>query len=260
MKKVVEIVDLKKSFGEKKVLKGVSLCIKQGMVYGLLGPNGAGKTTIIKIICGVYRPTFGTAFVAGIDVSKKPEQVRMKLGYMSQKFTLYEDLTVNENISFYSNIYGLNKALRRKRVEELTKLVELVDRGEQIVKFLSGGWKQRLALVCALLHSPPILILDEPTAGVDPMSRKLFWKIIRKLSQDGLSVLVTTHYMDEAEMCDEVGIIYDGLLVAEGSPERLMKTYNLRTLAGVFEKSIIDYDEKQAQAIKQESIKKRGRK
>jgi ABC-2 type transport system ATP-binding protein len=208
---IVEIENLVKRFGETMPVKGVSFSVQKGSVYGLLGPNGAGKSTIIKILCGVYHPTSGTVKVAGIDVDLKPEKVRRKIGYMSQKFTLYEDLTVRENLSFYADIYGLKGNEKKQRITELMALTNLTDRTEYIVRTLSGGWKQRLALVCALLHNPPLLILDEPTAGVDPVSRKTFWDIIQDLSSQGLSVLVTTHYMDEAELCDVVSIIYDGL-------------------------------------------------
>ena len=247
MEKVVEVKGLVKSFARREVLQGVSFYIGKGSVYGLLGPNGAGKTTIIKIMCGVYRATKGTVTIAGMDVSRNMEKVRAKIGYMSQKFTLYEDLTVNENLAFYSNIYGLKGERKKQRIKELTELVSLVDRGDQIVRTLSGGWKQRLALVCALLHSPPILILDEPTAGVDPVSRKTFWRIINELAKQGLSVLVTTHYMDEAEFCSKVSIIHDGKLIIEGTPTNLRKQTGLRTLGEVFDKSITEYEHKKEQ-------------
>jgi len=238
--KVVRVENLIKVFAHREVLKGVSFNIGRGSIYGLLGPNGAGKTTIIKIICGVYKATDGDVIVAKLDVSTQVEEVRRIIGYMSQKFTLYQDLTVDENLAFYADIYGLSGTNRKKRVQELCELVSLTDRGEDIVKNLSGGWKQRLALVCALLHSPPILILDEPTAGVDPISRKMFWEIIRQLATQGLSVLVTTHYMDEAEFCDIISIIYDGNLIIEGPPKELIKEAGVRTLGEIFEKSIGD--------------------
>lgn len=257
MDKVVVVDNLVKIFSRKEVLRGVSFNIRQGSIYGLLGPNGAGKTTIIKIMCGVYKPTKGSVYVSGMDVSKNMEKIRSRIGYMSQKFTLYEDLTVDENISFYANIYGLKSDVKKKRIDELTNLVSLTDRGESIVRTLSGGWKQRLALVCALLHSPPILILDEPTAGVDPVSRKTFWNIIRQLSKQGLSVLVTTHYMDEAEFCDKVSIIYDGKLIIEGSPLALIQKMGLRTLGEVFDKSITDYEAENTRMLKQKKAVKK---
>ena len=263
MKIVVDVRDLVKKFAKREVLRGVSFNIGRGTIYGLLGPNGAGKTTIIKILCGVYKPTSGLVTIDGLNIQKHVEKVRKKIGYMSQKFTLYEDLSVDENIRFYANIYGLPKDKKKARIEELTKLVGLTARGEDIVRTLSGGWKQRLALVCALLHSPPILILDEPTAGVDPVARKMFWNIIRQLARDGLAVLVTTHYMDEAEFCDKVSIIYDGKLIIEGTPKALRERTRLRTLGEVFEKCVAEYQDKEEQSRKlrkqvKASPKKRG--
>jgi len=257
---VVEVKDLVKRFNKRPVLRGVSFTISRGSIYGLLGPNGAGKTTIIKIICGVYKASEGSVIVDGLNLSKHVEKVRKKIGYMSQKFTLYEDLSVDENIRFYANIYGLKKDTKAKRIETLTTLVGLTVRGEDIVKTLSGGWKQRLALVCALLHEPPILILDEPTAGVDPVSRKMFWNIIRQLAREGLAVLVTTHYMDEAEFCDKISIIYDGKLIIEGTPKTLREKTGLRTLGEVFEESVSAYQDRETKTreAKQKTKTKRG--
>jgi ABC-2 type transport system ATP-binding protein len=249
--KIIEIENLVKKFGAKTTLAGVSFSVDKGKVYGLLGPNGAGKSTIIKILCGVYSATSGCCRVAGIDVSRELEKVRTKIGYMSQKFTLYQDLTVRENITFYADIYGLAAAKKRARVQELMELTELTDRTNSIVSVLSGGWKQRLALVCALLHSPPLLILDEPTAGVDPVSRKMFWTIIKELADKGLTILVTTHYMDEAEMCDEVSIIYEGTLIMEGEPKQLMQKMKARTLAEVFDKSVTECENEKERARKE---------
>ena len=193
------------------------------------------------MIIGVLAPTSGTAFIDGIDVIKNPELIKKEIGYMSQKFSLYEDLTVIENLNFYASIYGINRNHKKDRIKQLIEMANLTGKEKTLVKYLSGGWKQRLALSCSLIHKPKILILDEPTAGVDPVSRRIFWKIIFELVNQNISVIVTTHYMDEAEICDEVAFIFDGKILAKDSPSNLIKKENVNTLEDVF----IKYVEKQ---------------
>jgi len=217
----VEIKDLVKRFGDLTAVKNISLQVREGEVFGFLGPNGSGKTTTIRMLCGLLIPTSGWGRVGGFDILKEAEKVKEHIGYMSQKFSLYQDLTVEENIDFYSGIYRVAKQTKRDRKEWVLKMAGLADKRDQLTSELAGGWKQRLALGCALLHDPKILFLDEPTAGVDPSSRRDFWDLIYQLSQEGTTVFVTTHYMDEAEHCDRIGLISQGELVALGSPQYL---------------------------------------
>jgi ABC-2 type transport system ATP-binding protein len=190
----IETVGLRKVFGHLVAVEGLDLRLERGEVFGLLGPNGSGKTTTIRMLCGLMRPTSGTAMVAGLDVARDPEGVRRRIGYMSQRFGLYDDLTVSENLRFYSSVYGLEPVERRRRAAELLTGLGLAPRADQLAGTLSGGWKQRLALACATAHHPEILFLDEPTAGVDPASRRLLWDWINRLAQAGTTILVTTHY------------------------------------------------------------------
>jgi ABC-2 type transport system ATP-binding protein len=187
----------------------------------LLGPNGAGKTTTIRILCGIMLPTSGSAKVLGIDVTQNPNEVKKRIGYMSQKFSLYNDLTPVENIMFYASIYGVSKRERANRVRELIQMADLTGHENQLTRSLSGAWRQRLALACAIVHRPAMIFLDEATAGVDPVSRREFWDLIYNLASEGVSVLATTHYMDEAEYCNTIGMMYQGQLVALASPETL---------------------------------------
>jgi len=217
----VEIKDLVKRFGDLTAVKNISLQVREGEVFGFLGPNGSGKTTTIRMLCGLLIPTSGWGRVGGFDILKEAEKVKEHIGYMSQKFSLYQDLTVEENIDFYSGIYRVAKQTKRDRKEWVLKMAGLAQKRDQLTSELAGGWKQRLALGCALLHDPKILFLDEPTAGVDPSSRRDFWDLIYQLSQEGTTVFVTTHYMDEAEHCDRIGLISQGELVALGSPQYL---------------------------------------
>jgi ABC-2 type transport system ATP-binding protein len=199
----------------------VNLEVHEGEIFGLLGPNGAGKTTIVRMLCGLLTPSDGTATVVGYDVSSQPEQVKKNIGYMSQRFCLYEDLTVSENLDFFARVYGLRKGYAKKRAAEVLEIVQLTEMQKRLAGTLSGGLKQRLALACALVHSPKLIVLDEPTAGVDPPLRRAFWIYFRQLNSQGVSILVNTHYMDEAAQCDRLGILRRGNLDAVGSPTEL---------------------------------------
>jgi ABC-2 type transport system ATP-binding protein len=212
---------LVKRFGSFTAVDNVSFRIARGEVVGFLGPNGAGKSTTIRMLCGLLRPSAGRAIVAGIDVARDPERVRQNIGYMSQKFSLYGDLTVAENLRFFGGIYRVPRALLAERIRFAVEMAGLAGREDALVTTLAGGWKQRLALGCAILHRPPILFLDEPTSGVDPESRRRFWELIHTMAGDGVSVLVSTHYMDEAEYCYRVALIDRGRLIALASPATL---------------------------------------
>jgi ABC-2 type transport system ATP-binding protein len=216
--------DLVKRFGSFVAVDRVSFRVSRGEVLGFLGPNGAGKSTIIRILCGLLRPSAGLALVAGIDVAREPERVREHIGYMSQKFSLYRDLSVEENLRFFGGIYRVPKKELPERMRFAIDMAGLGGREKALVSTLAGGWQQRLALGCAVLHRPPILFLDEPTSGVEPSSRRRFWDLIHALAADGVSVLVSTHYMDEAEYCHRAALINQGRLIAIGSPDELQHT------------------------------------
>ncbi|HNT55907.1 MAG TPA: ABC transporter ATP-binding protein, partial [Anaerolineaceae bacterium] len=217
----IEIRHLTRTFGDFAAIRDVSFTIPQGEIFGLLGPNGAGKTTTIRILCGILLPSSGSAAVLGFDVAHKPDEVKSRIGYMSQKFSLYNDLTPVENINFYAAIYGVPPRERRQRTAELLRMADLVGHETQLTRNLSGAWRQRLALACAIVHRPQMLFLDEATAGVDPVSRREFWDLIYRLAGEGVSVLATTHYMDEADYCNTIGMMYQGELIALASPEAL---------------------------------------
>jgi ABC-2 type transport system ATP-binding protein len=217
----VHIENLTKRFGDFVAVDSISVDIKRGEIFGFLGPNGAGKSTTIRILCGLLPPTSGNATVAGFDVSTQPEEIKRHIGYMSQKFSLYDDLTVEENIEFFGGVYGLSPEALPARRDYVLKMAVLEDKRGAMTRLLSGGWKQRLALGCAILHEPPILFLDEPTSGVDPIARRNFWELIHQLSSSGHTIFVTTHYMDEAEYCHRVALMYAGRIVALGSPAEL---------------------------------------
>ena len=217
----VAVRDLTKRFGSFVAVDRVSFEVPRGEIFGFLGPNGAGKSTTIRMLCGILAPTEGTGTVAGLDVRTAAERIKAHIGYMSQRFSLYEDLTVEENIDFYSGIYRIPKEEKPARKEWVLQMAGLVEHRRSLTKILSGGWKQRLALGCAILHRPPIIFLDEPTSGVDPISRRQFWELIYEMAGRGVTVFVTTHYMDEAEYCDRLGLIYRGQLIAVGTPQVL---------------------------------------
>lgn len=229
-----ETEGLTKKFRDHLAVNNVSFHINTGEIFGFLGPNGSGKSTTIRMLCGILTPTSGTGRVLGYDIYTESEEIKQHIGYMSQKFSLYEELTVNENLEFYAGIYGLKKDQTAKRKKEIIELASLEGRENFQARMLSGGWKQRLALGCALIHQPPLLFLDEPTAGVDPVSRRIFWEIIRYLAQKGVTVFVTTHYMDEAELCDTIGFIHNGNLAAFGAPVKLKEQYGYDSLEDVF--------------------------
>jgi len=219
--KSVEVHQLTRRFGNFVAVDQVSFEIPRGEIFGLLGPNGAGKTTTIRMLCGILKPTAGGARVLGFDVAQQPEMVKQRIGYMSQKFSLYNDLTVEENLSFYANLYGISKAMVKPRISELIDMAGLRGHERQLASNLSGAWRQRLALACAIVHQPPMLFLDEPTAGVDPVSRREFWEMIYTMAGKGVSVLATTHYMDEAEFCNVIGMMYRSRLIALNDPDSL---------------------------------------
>ncbi len=221
MNLAIDCRGLVKRFGSYTAVEGVTFQLPPAMIMGFVGPNGAGKTTTIRMLCGVLVPTEGQATVLGFDVKTQPEEIKQRIGYMSQKFSLYEDLTVAENLEFYAGVYSLRKETARIRKEGVIERIGLADRTTQLVSSLSGGWKQRVALACSLLHNPQLLILDEPTAGVDPVSRRIFWDLIRQLVREGMTILVSTHYMDEAATCDYLGFIFYGHLIAFGPPNEM---------------------------------------
>jgi len=217
----VRIDSLTKRFGDFVAVDNVTIDVAPGEIFGFLGPNGAGKSTTIRILCGLLVPTSGSATVAGFDVATQSEEIRKNIGYMSQKFSLYDDLSVDENIEFFGGIYGVAPDKFEQRREHVLQMAGLTEKRKMMTGLLSGGWKQRLALGCAILHEPPVLFLDEPTSGVDPMARRDFWDLIYQLSEDGHTVFVTTHYMDEAEYCNRIALMGGGKVIALGSPAEL---------------------------------------
>ena len=221
----VSLRELTKRFGDFTAVNRVTLDVGRGEIFGFLGPNGAGKSTTIRMLCGILPPSSGSGTVAGFDIATQSEQIKNHIGYMSQKFSLYGELTVEENIDFYSGIYRIPLEKRRERKEWVIEMAGLSEQRHVHSSALSGGWKQRLALGCAILHEPPILFLDEPTSGVDPISRRSFWELIYHLAGDGVTIFVTTHYMEEAECCDRLGFIFGGELIALGSPAQLKQDF-----------------------------------
>jgi ABC-2 type transport system ATP-binding protein len=228
----VEVEDLVKAFGDFVAVDHICFQVKKGEIFGFLGPNGSGKSTTIRMLCGLLMPTSGRGRVEAYDIIKEPEKIKQVIGYMSQKFSLYEDLTVMENLHFFGGIYGLSGSLQREREKQALTMAGLIELRDRMTRTLAVGWKQRLALGCAILHEPSILFLDEPTSGVDPISRRNFWSLIQQMGEKGVTTFVTTHYMDEAEYCDRLALIYQGKIIALGTPSDL----KLETLSrGVME-------------------------
>ena len=223
----IEVHDLTKRFGKFTAVDRVSFSVKQGEVFGFLGANGAGKSTTIRMLCGLLQQTSGSAKVAGFDISTQTEDLKRHIGYMSQRFSLYDDITVEQNIRFFGGVYGMEKERLQARMAWVLQMADLKGREDSLTKTLSGGWKQRLALGCAILHEPRIVFLDEPTGGVDPISRRNFWELINRLSDEGVTVLVTTHFLDEAEYCNTIILMNAGRLIAQGSPLAL-KTEHIK--------------------------------
>jgi len=217
----IEVSNLRRKFGDFTAVDQVSFEVKRGEIFGLLGPNGSGKTTTIRMITGLLEPSAGNAYILGYDMKETSDEAQCRMGYMSQKFSLFSDLTVEENINFYAGLYGLSLSTREERKKWVLDMAGLRGKEKSMPRELSGGWKQRLALGCAVLHDPEVIFLDEPTSGVDPLSRRTFWEFIQELAADGRTIFVTTHYMDEAEHCHRLGLLYQGELIALGSPLQL---------------------------------------
>jgi len=221
----IEVHDLTKRFGRFTAVDQLRFTVKRGEIFGFLGANGAGKSTTIRMLCGLLQATSGSAIVGGYDIAMQTDMVKQNIGYMSQRFSLYDDLTVEQNIRFFGGVYGLSETRLKERMTWVLAMADLQGREDRMTKTLSGGWKQRLALGCAILHEPPIIFLDEPTGGVDPISRRNFWELINRLSGEGITVLVTTHFLDEAEYCNDIILINAGRLIAAGSPMELKTTH-----------------------------------
>lgn len=230
----VEVQDITRRFGPFVAVDHISFKVEDGEIFGFLGANGAGKTTTIRMLCGLLLPTSGQARVEGYDIYTQTHEIKQVIGYMSQKFSLYDDLTVAENLAFYGGIYGLGRAELDKAVQNAMSTIDLSPFMNKLTRDMPVGWKQRLALTCAILHKPRILFLDEPTGGVDPISRREFWNLIYDLADGGTTVFVTTHYMDEAEYCNRLSIMHNGRIIALGSPQALKNEYQKNTIEDVF--------------------------
>lgn len=235
---MVKIDGLVKRFGDFVAVDNVSLTVDRGEVFGFLGPNGAGKSTTIRILCGLLDPTSGMAEVAGYRVGEQSEEIRKNIGYMSQKFSLYDDLKVEENIDFFGGLYSVPAAELAERKEYVLRMAGILEKRGELTHLLAGGWKQRLALGCAILHKPPVLFLDEPTSGVDPIARRQFWDLIYDLSAAGNTIFVTTHYMEEAEYCNRLALMYQGRVIALGTPAELKRERDAASMEEVFVASI----------------------
>ncbi len=230
----VQTENLGKRFGKFEAVKNLNLAVQEGEIFGFLGANGAGKTTAIRMLCGLLLPSSGNGRVAGFDIYKQSEKIKQHIGYMSQKFSLYEDLTPAENIEFYGGVYGLSRQALLKKRSELLEELGLTEQADMTTRALPLGYKQRLALSCALLHDPQIVFLDEPTGGVDPEARRNFWDLIYQMAHQGKTIFVTTHYMDEAEYCNRVSIMYQGEIIALGSPQELKQKFGKASMQEVF--------------------------
>lgn len=238
MEQVIITDKLTKKFGSFTAVDSISFYVEKGEIFGFLGANGAGKTTAMRMLCGLSKPTSGSGSVAGFDIAKDYEKIKKNIGYMSQKFSLYEDLTVNENIKLFAGIYGMPlKKIKAKSAKILERL-ELTDRKDTLVKYIPTGWKQKLAFSVAVFHEPKIVFLDEPTGGVDPEARRQFWEMIYEAADSGITIFVTTHYMDEAEYCDRISIMVNGKIAALASPNDMKKEYNAETMDEVFRKLV----------------------
>jgi ABC-2 type transport system ATP-binding protein len=235
---VIETERLERRFGALVAVRDVSLRVPRGRIFGVLGPNGAGKSTTIRMLCGILTPTGGSGRVVGFDIRRQPEQIKQNIGYMTQRFSLYEDLSVEENFQFYAGIYGVPRPRHTARLEQVLEQSGLLARRGQIAGTLSGGWKQRVALASATIHEPPLVFLDEPTAGVDPVSRREFWEQIHHLADGGTTIVVTTHYMDEAERCHEIAFIFRGQLLDTGTPRQIVERRGLRALELMVERAM----------------------
>ncbi|MGB5461311.1 MAG: ABC transporter ATP-binding protein [Eudoraea sp.] len=232
--RVIEVKELTKMFGDFTAVSAITFNVKKGEIFGFLGANGAGKTTAMKMLIGISKPTAGAAKVAGFDVASQAEDIKKNIGYMSQKFALYDDLTVKENITFFGGIYGLTRARIKEKTHKLIEELGLQDLTDKLVGSLPLGWKQKIAFSVSLLHEPKIVFLDEPTGGVDPITRRQFWEMIYKSASKGTTIFVTTHYMDEAEYCDRVSIMVNGKIEALDTPKKLKELYNTETMNDVF--------------------------
>ena len=230
----ISVKNMYKKFGDFMANDDLTFDVKKGEIFGFLGANGAGKTTAMKILCGLSKPTSGDISIAGFDVYKQTEEIKKNIGYMSQKFSLYEDLTVGENIQFYGGIYGLSSIEIKSRTKELLAKIGMEGKEKLLIRDLPLGWKQKLAFSVAILHNPSIVFLDEPTGGVDPITRRQFWRQIYEASEQGITVFVTTHYMDEAEYCDRVTIMDKGKIVALDTPDELKRKYNVKNMFDLF--------------------------
>lgn len=230
----ISVDSLTKQFGSFTAVDHISFDVRKGEIFGFLGANGAGKTTAMRMLCGLSYPTSGSGTVAGYDITTQPEEIKRHIGYMSQKFSLYEDLTVSENLSLFSTIYGLGDKEIRLRMSAMFRMLDMDNLKNTLVKDIPVGWKQKLAFVSATMHRPEVLFLDEPTGGVDPATRRKFWELIYKVSSDGMTIFVTTHYLDEAEYCNRISIMVDGKIEALDSPENLKQRYGAKTMDEVF--------------------------
>jgi ABC-2 type transport system ATP-binding protein len=240
MAAAVVLEHLSKVFGKFRAVDDITFDVAEGEVFGFLGANGAGKSTTIRILCGLLGPSSGTARVLGVDVARDPEEVKRRIGYMSQRFSLYDELTVSENLRFFGGVYGLRGSAAREREQWAIEMSGLAGMESTRTGSLAGGWKQRLALASAVLHRPRVVFLDEPTSGVDPLSRRRFWRLIDEMSQEGVTVFVTTHYLDEAEHCDRLALLHAGRLVALGTPAQLKEVYSQKVILEVTAPRIVE--------------------
>ena len=233
---IIQVENLTKKFGSFTAVDSISFYVKKGEIFGFLGANGAGKTTAIKMLCGLWKPTSGDAQVAGFDIYKQTEDIKKNIGYMSQKFSLYEDLTVKENIRFYGGIYGLSNSEIKRKADFMIDHLNIKGSENKLIRSLPLGWKQKLAFSVAMIHDPKVVFLDEPTGGVDPITRRQFWEMIYKASNDGVTMFVTTHYMDEAEYCNRISMMVDGRIAALDTPSNLKKQFKVDSMYDVFVK------------------------